>query len=423
MKAVNPPVSYYLNASMLAKCAGVAFAVNVFFIFFGTSKPFPESLPDTGSSNINNQLLSLVYLTALISLWGKQDEVFTFIRKEKFFTMLMLWALISVSWSGDTMISLKRWIGLFGEAIVCLAAMLHFKWSEVALRYMRAILLLYLPLTILSVLFVHGAIQWEFPAWRGLEDTKNNLGQVAIFSTIIILAIISYHKDFKSNLLHFMLLGCSIACLMGSRSTTSMMIGAFLLVILGAMNVGRLFRSGHVAIFYGAVLLLGGLAIALIVSLFAPEILQLVFDFLGKDMTFTGRVELWQTTLAMTEGKALKGWGLGGYWIMDSAHLIPVFEQFVWIPNQSHQGYIDVYNQLGIVGLGLLVCAILNYFVGLSKLQKKHVWKWIFIGLIILNFQESAFLRPRHFGNFLFVFCYIALFTDLIKEKRNTPLY
>lgn len=423
MKAINPPVSYYIHATVLAKCAGIAFGLYTFFIFFGTSKPFPESIPDTGNSNINNQLLSLFYLTALISLWGKQDEVFAFIRKEKFFTILMIWALCSVFWSGETMISLKRWIGLFGEAIVCLAALLHFRWSDVALRYLRIILLLYLPVTILSVMFVHGAIQWEFPAWRGLEDSKNNLGQVAIFSTIIILAIISYHKDFKSNLIHFLLLACSIACLMGSRSTTSMMIGLFLLVILGAMHVGTLFRRGFVAIFYGSVLLLGGLAIAIIISFFAPEILKLVFDFLGKDMTFTGRVELWQSTLAMTEGKGLKGWGLGGYWIMDAAHLIPIFEQFVWIPNQSHQGYIDVYNQLGFVGIGCLILAILNYFKGLAKLQKKHIWKWIFFGLIILNFQESVFLRPRHFGNFLFVFCYMALFTDLLKEKRNAPLF
>ena len=114
----------------------------------------------------------------------------------------------------------------------------------------------------------------------------------------------------------------------------------------------------------------------------------------------------------------LVGWGIGGFWIMDASHLAPVFEQFVWMPNQAHQGYIDVYNQLGVVGISLLLAGIGWYFFSLSRLQRKHVWHWVFIGLIILNLQESAFLRPRHFSNFLFIFCYLALFTDAVKESR-----
>ncbi len=404
----------------MAKLASISFGGYFFFLIFGTKAPFPEvsELPDTGSSSYMNQLLSLFYLVSIVSLWGKQNEVLTFIRKEKFLLLLFLWAFASVFWSGGFTISLKRWIALFGEYIVCLAAMLHFRWSEVALRHMRVVFSIYLPVTILSVLFVHEAIQWEFPAWRGLEDTKNNLGQITTISTIVVLAIISYHSGLKNNLVHYALLACSIACVLGSRSTTSMMIGLLLIVIIVALQAGKLLKNGFVALFYACVLLLGTGAIGFIIMVFAPEIVATFLGFFGKDLTFTGRVDLWQTVIRMTESKFITGWGLGGFWIMDSPHLIPLFQEFVWIPNQSHQGYIDTYSQLGLVGLSLLILAIVSYFRGLAQLQRKHVWQWVFIGLLVLNFQESALLRARHVGNFFFVFSYIALYSDLLKEKK-----
>lgn len=366
-----------------------------------------------------NMLLSLFYAISMVTLWGKRDEALAFIRKEKYLTLLLMWSFCSVFWSGDTVVSLKRWIALFGEAIVCLAALLHFRWSEVGLRYFRIILSLYIPVTIASVIFIPEAIQWQFPAWRGLEDTKNNLGQVAVFSTVIILGIISFHRGISKNIWHFVLLAGSLACLIGAQSTTSFLISASLLGIWGLLWAGRVLGNKLVAVFYAIAVLLGGAAILAIIAAFAPEIYAWFFGLFGKDLTFTGRVELWQTVLRMTEDKFLFGWGLGGFWVMDSPHLIPVFQQFVWIPNQAHQGYIDVYSQLGIVGLFSLVLVIISYFRGLAQLQKKQIWMWIFLGMIILNFQESIFLRPRHSSNFLFLFSYIALYTDLIKEKMQ----
>ncbi len=419
MNTLNHSISLYKEENTLAKWASFSFGMYLFFVFFGTSKPFPDSVPDTGSSNFMNQLLSVFYVISLGTLWGKQDEVLAFIRKEKFLTLLMLWALASVFWSIETVISLKRWIGLFGEIIVCLAAMLHFKWSEVALRHFRVVLALYFPLTIVSVIFVPGAMHIAADAWRGLEDSKNNLGQIAIFGTLILIAIISFHREFRGNIWHYILLAMSIISLAGSKSTTSFLIGIVCLGSLGLLQLGKLMKSGKIAVFYALMLMLGFGAIVGIVSFFAPEIPAWFFGLFGKDLTFTGRVELWQTVLRMTQGKELLGWGLGGFWIMDSPHLIPVFQEFVWIPNQSHQGYIDTYNQLGIVGLVLLLFTITNYFWGLARLQRRQVWKWIFFGLIVLNFQESIFFRPRHVSNFLFVFTYIALFTDLLKEKKT----
>ncbi len=409
----------------MAKLAKVSFCIYLFFVFFGTSLPFQPSMQeraatgDIGGSNMINQLLSLLFVASFLSLIGKQQQVFDFIRKEKFLTLFLLWSLLSISWSNYPVVSLKRWITLFGEAIICLAVMVNMRWSEVALRYFRVILSIYLPLTILSVIFIPGAIQWEFPAWRGLAITKNNLGQVALFSVIICLAIIPYNKGRAVNYWHYALLAFAFVSLIGAQSTTNMIVGAFLVMIVASVFIAQKMNMGNMSGFFSFTMIAGFISIVAIVTIWAPQITAAVLGLAGKDLTFTGRVDLWATVIRMTESKIFTGWGLGGFWIMDSMHLIPVFEEFVWIPNQSHQGYIDILNQTGIVGLGLLVLMAFSYMSNVSKLEKKNVWKWLFFGVLVLNFQESVFFRPRHIGHFMFLFAYVAFFTDLIKEQKT----
>lgn len=420
MKTLDHPISIIDHETLYAKWSRWAFFVYLFFIFFGTSMPFPDLTPDQDSpqtSNILNQLLSLLFFVSLITLLGKHDLVIAFIKREKFLTLFMVWALCSVLWSNYSLVSLKRWIGLFGEIIICLAALLHFRWSEVALRHFRAILLLYLPLTILSIIFIPEAIQWEFPAWRGLAATKNNLAQVALFSIILCLGIIPYNRNRAINIVHYGMLTLAFTAYLGARSTTAFMVGGALLLLLGTTHLGKRFKQGLVANFYTVVVIASILAITALVTIEAPEILESVFGLFGKDLSFTGRVDLWKMVFSMTEGNMLTGWGLGGFWVMDGAHLRPLFEEFVWIPNQAHQGYIDILNQVGIPGLTLLLLMIASYLTGLSKLKKNSLWKWLFLGVIILNFQESVFFRPRHISHFMFLFAYIALFTDLVKEE------
>ena len=388
--------------------------------------PFPDLTPEvheTTKSNPVNQLLSLLFLLCMVALIGKHDEILTFILKEKYLTLFMAWAFLSVAWSDYPMVSLKRCISLFGEIVICLAALLHFRWSEVALKPMRTIMSIYLPLTILSIIFVPEAIQWEFPAWRGLADTKNNLGQVTLFSIIIWLVIIQMNRNRPVNAIHFTMLAMAVIALLGAQSTTAFLISGFLLSVHGVLYFGKLLRRGEVARFYAVFVVSGGLLIASLIIFVSPEILEALVGVFGKDLTFSGRVDLWQAVLLMTQDKFITGWGLGGFWVEGSEHLRPLFEQFIWIPNQAHQGYIDIISQVGVVGFVFLVLMIVSYFRRLNQLKKGQFWKWLFLSILILNLQESVFFRPRHIGHFLFIFTYVALHTDLIKEKLGVYDY
>ena len=132
MRAIEHRIVDTYSESSYEKWARGAFLVYLFFTFFGTSAPFPDFTSDPRdieTSNPLNQLQSLLFVVSMASLVGKQEQVRTFVRTEKYLTLLLAWCLLSVAWSPYPIVSIKRWIGLFGEVIICLAALLHFRWS------------------------------------------------------------------------------------------------------------------------------------------------------------------------------------------------------------------------------------------------------------------------------------------------------
>lgn len=407
------------------------FFVYLVFIFFGTERPFDVSLQDqvVPTSNILNQSLSLLFLLSFISLWGKLRQVVDVVGQEKFLALFLGWVVVSMAWSDYPVVTLKRSVAVLGESIICLAFLLRARWSSDALRYLWIVAGVYIVLTVASVIiYPQGAIQWEFPAWSGLAPTKNNLGQISLFSIVILMSVVAYNRGRIQNALHYVLLVLSIVALVGARSTTSFLVCAFLLIVGLLVRLGALSGSRKVAVVYTTIVTVTGVTLALFVFIFTPDFLAALFGVFGKDMTFTGRVDLWEAVLAMTLDRMWQGWGFGAFWVMDGPHLTRLFQQFIWIPNQAHQGYLDVYNQTGLIGFVLLLGMIAGYFRGVARVRTRQVWFWLVIAILVFNLQESLFFRPRHIGHFLFLFSYLALHTDALREgglktPRAGPAY
>ena len=423
LRALNASASLVGEQSVLARLARGSFYIYFFFVLFGTSLPFQEELQardSVSTSNLVNQLLSLLFLVSLVSIIGKQNLVIKLLKAERYLILFMGLALVSVAWSDYPMVSLKRWIALFGEVVICVAALIHFKWSEVALRPFRLLISAFLILSFLSVLFIPGAMDPDYNGWRGLTDQKNNLGLVTMCSTLLWFFILRYQRGQWANLINMGVFALSIILLIGSNSKTSLLVFAIVTMMIMVTHAGeQLFEKKGVAAIYTAFLFMMGMTFALIILFYAPHIVAFIFGLLGKDLTFTGRVDLWQAVFGMTQQKWVQGWGIGGFWVMDSPRMIPLFEVFLWLPNQAHNGYLDVFNQLGVIGLMLFVLMLIRFFKGCTRLKKRKAWVWIFVALLILNLQETTFFRPRHFGHFMFIFTYLAIFVDLVKEKKR----
>src|SRR4030095_12167542 len=82
-----------------------------------------------------------------------------------------------------------------------------------------------------------------------------------------------------------------------------------------------------------------------------------------------------------------------------------------YIPNEAHNGYLEIYLTLGFIGLFLLIGLFIATFWQIRlELFRNFDWARFLLGfvcaLILYNVTEAAF-KPT--GAFWFIFCMIAV--------------
>ena len=402
--------------------AKFSFFVFLFFSFFGTTLPFQERLTDadeiTTSSVFNQLVFSTLYVISFISLIPKRDLAFRIIKAEKFFAIFLVWSLISVFWSQVPMVSFKRWLRILGMAVVILSVLVHLRSADDTMQYFKIILAVYLPLSIFSILFIPGAIQWEFPAWRGIAMHKNELGQISLVS-MMIWSYAFYRGDLRNKAMAFVFWCMSFILLMGSRSVTAVLTAGILMAFAFFLIIsGQIFRpvvGGFVSSMFFIVFFLSLIPVIYL----AQDALASLPGLLGKDLTFSGRVYLWADVFDDAKSHLFLGCGFGGYWVPGTPTMDRIWDIHYTLFNQAHLGYLDILNETGLIGGALFACMVISYFIRLSKFDQPHFWKFFVLSALISNLSETSFFKPLNLINVLFIFSYIALNVDRVKSRNG----
>jgi O-antigen ligase len=133
---------------------------------------------------------------------------------------------------------------------------------------------------------------------------------------------------------------------------------------------------------------------ALIVLAFRAQI----FGLLGKSPDISGRTKIWKLVLGLIDQRPLQGWGWTSYWIPFLKPYKGLVKMHGVTYLQAHNAFLDVWLQLGVLGLGLFIGLIVYTFVPLWRLAVRHtspLYLWpilVFVGLIVQNLTESRFL-------------------------------
>jgi len=403
--------------------AKISFILYLFFIFFGTSLPFKEEKIDVdeyGSNPFRQLVFSSLYFLSFISILPVFQKVFAIIKKEKFLFIFLMWALLSTIWSNYSDVSFKRWMQIFGAFVVCMSAVIYLDSPEKILKYFRLITITYLTLSFVSVIGIPGA-SMDYQGsrvWRGLAPHKNTLGQIILVCTIITVFSIKYLKT-SNRILDLGMFFISILLLMGSRSTTALV--ALIIVALIAMASDAQWKLGFGAlskwIYYSFLLTL--IAFYLSSLIIIPSLTEELFGIFGKDMTFTGRTDLWITLIGITTtSNILIGVGYGGFWVYGSPNLIKLYAIVHDTPIQAHNGYIDITIETGFIGLTMVIIMILWYFYNNRTKTNVNYWKYFIIITLLSNLQESTLFKLNSTTGILFIFSYLLLFSRItLKEK------
>jgi len=148
-----------------------------------------------------------------------------------------------------------------------------------------------------------------------------------------------------------------------------------------------------------------------------------VVDFLGRDEGLTGRTQMWSLVAVMIAEKPVLGYGYGAFWRGYEGPSGLIWDAFGGEIFYSHNGFLDVCLDVGIVGTGLF---LVGYVIAFRRAVARelllphltHVWPILFlVFLFATNLTEGSILR----ANTLPWILYTALYYRLAKPAPAPP--
>ena len=328
-----------------------------------------QALSDGNS--VDKVIYSLLIAAAVWVLVRRRVRVGEILRSNLAIVLLLLYAALSVLWSEFPLISLKRWIKAIGDPIMVLVL-----WSDPApARAITAMVkrcaYVLLPVSVLFCKY-YEHLGRTFDSWgkfsyTGVTTDKNMFGYLLFLYGLFFVATLltSRSTDLRERHRHrsdkficlamLVMVGWLIPIANSKTATVALAVGIALVVALQFAAVRRHFWLYALA------------AIALVTM--AEELFSVktaVLDASDRDATFTGRTGLWETVLEEPINPIF-GAGYGGFWLGER------LDRF-WAmyptspPIQAHNGYIEVYLNLGLIGLILIASVLLS---GLRTIQRR----------------------------------------------------
>jgi exopolysaccharide production protein ExoQ len=241
-------------------------------------------------------------------------------------------------------------------------------------------------------------------AWRGAFIHKNSLG--ATMSIGALVALYSLRFRINSRLVALgVLAGCLFLLLM-SRSATALVAAAAtvpVLYVLENVNRARSMNMKLAGVIFGAIVL--GMCTA--GAYFADDLAIL----LGRDPTLTGRRQVWDVTSHIIGDRALFGWG-HAFWGIESPMRAAVWNHLGWAAPHAHNTWLDVWLQLGGVGLSLAAVifvavvwrSIKSVLIGVQPVM--ILWPLLIANLLVRSVSETTVVEPAISGIFWLTIAY-----------------
>ena len=266
-------------------------------------------------------------------------------------------------------------------------------------------------------------------AWHGLASQKNEFGQVASFGVIFWLNAWLTREGSRLRALAGVVLG--LTCIYLSRSSTS------LLATVLAVGVVLLMQRPPPALRRYMPYLIGGFtALALLYALavlnLVPGLGLLLEPFAalsGKDLTFSNRVIIWDIIKEHIQLAPLLGTGYGAYWVGP----FPTSPSYVFIaraglyPTQSHNGFLEITNDLGFVGLACLVGYLIVYVrqcLQLARFDRAEAALYVAIVFqqVVVNLSEACWISSRSISSIVLSIATVTLARTLYEHRKQQRL-
>lgn len=343
-----------------------------------------------------------------------------------FLLAMCVYCVASTVWSPELSVTLKKAIQFGGLILLSLAVQIERRpWTHAVLVILTALTAIELASAIAAIAFPSLGIDAYFGyAWQGIVSGKNNLGAIGALSTLLWVAIWRMGV-LKGSVLWFGM-SLSLLCVIMSKSSTSITIAT-----LGVLTFWIL-RRQHIGspLWLQRLLVALGLVVVVMTHVFfifegrLPEREEVIAPFaslFGKSADLTGRADIWEP-LGVEIGKHwVLGIGYGGFWLGPGSSSQPVLDKLPWIPFQAHNGYLDLMNELGAVGITLFIGFLISFWASLNRLVRVDrsaaaLFASILVTTLFSNLTESSMFRGVTFPFILLILACISTTSELRKH-------
>ncbi len=371
-----------------------------------------ESVMPAAGSLVSRSVWLLLIGASLIVILRRGGLAILVLRRLNLFLLAFaLLAAASVFWSMDAGVTVRRLVRVATIMLVALAFVLsgwHGQRMQSVLRGIIAALLLGSLLFGLlhPALATHRAEAAELAgAWRGLANHKNSLGALAAVGLVLWL-----HAALGREARLQLALPCiaiAVACLLLSRSSTaligSVFSAAMLLLLMRSPHTLRAWIPWLVSAFTVTLLIYTLAVLRLVPGL--EVLLTPVTALTGKDLSFTGRTDIWALIIDQIKEHPWLGGGYGAYWTepLPGKPTSIFLTSLYFYPGSAHNGYMEVLNELGIMGGLCLIGFLLVYLRQSLHLYAANrelgaLYLTLFFQQTVINLSESHWFNVLSFG-------------------------
>jgi O-antigen ligase len=326
---------------------------------------------------------------------------------------LIVLAAASTLWSIDSAATLRRavWLALTMGFGLYLAW--RYEWARLVTIVAGAFLVLIAGSLVLGALAPSvGRMSFEHPgAWAGFWTHKNTLGGIMALG-VCVCAAAAYVEPARRKLWLAAAAG-ALALVLLSTSKTALLATLLGLAVMAACVM---MRRGPLHAIIVAASALGGAIVVASVLLVAPDLIVAV---LGRDLTLTGRTDIWEASARFVEAQPWLGYGYYAFWLPENGPAYWVREAVAWQVASAHSSWLELALGLGRVGVVLFALQLgmtLIRGARAAMTPSAGLWAPAFLAAFALyTLSESHALQ----ANNLFWTIYVAVAARLALDARE----
>jgi exopolysaccharide production protein ExoQ len=346
-------------------------------------------------------------------LLNRQVRFSEIIANNGWLIIFVAYCFISILWSDFPLVSFKRWIKMFGHPIMALIVLTEPNFEEALIQLMKRCAYVVVPVSVLFIKY-YPYLGNRYDPWSGAQmrvgitTGKNELGaDCLIFGFFFFWYLLqiwrterSTHRRNELRLIALFLL--MIGWLFrGSHSATSIIcffVAITVVVLLGMRSINKNFIGTY---------MLAGVVLIVVAELTFGMSGHLS-EALGRKGTLSGRTILWARLLEM-DTNPIFGTGFESFWL--GKRLEQLEGIFFFVTNEAHNGYLEVYLNLGLAGLVIVIAMLITaYWKIRPELFRNFEWGryrlGFFVAVLLYNCTEAGF---RILNPILLVFYIIAI--------------